>query len=92
MSFSPGPWGQSTYDPCIIENGEKMRIASVNEFRKSVAEIEANTALISAAPEMFKALQKLNDIYGDFSRDSFDLSEIRSIIRSSISRASGGKL
>ena len=46
-------------------------------------------SLIAAAVPMLSALEKLNAIYSDYSRDSFDLVEIRSIIKSAIAKARG---
>lgn len=91
--YTPGPWvakGQIVMGPGLPPHPTvESQIADCRrawECRLSEDEAEANARLIAAAPDMLEALQKLSAMYNDFSRMSFDLVEIRSIIKTAIDK------
>ena len=88
--FTPGPWH---YDDHMVYGGPKMEYvcevsgAASNEFHK------ANAALISAAPEMYEALEEaLNALCGPQGYKGTDTPEgcAREKIRAALAKARGG--
>lgn len=87
---TPGPWLLDIDRSVINEAGAE--VCSLNyqfETDEEEKQSEADGHLIAAAPSMLEALEKLNAMYNDFSRTTFDLVEIRSILNTAIVRATG---
>jgi len=65
--FTPGPWevfnGDCCTNPGIEAEGQSIVVYGSRDdcgiHGKDIAEIEANAALISAAPELLQALEEL---------------------------------
>ena len=84
MKYSKGPW-KADSDNWVRDSSGIPFISIMREYR-SRDEIYATRDLIASAPEMFEALERLDKIYSDMERTSFDLQEIRQIIRDALSK------
>ncbi|HHK0948622.1 hypothetical protein ISD85_03240 [Pseudomonas aeruginosa] len=58
---TPGPWCQNKWGSLMTEGGQDVLLRGVTTISagsdERIAEAEANTRLISAAPELLEALQ-----------------------------------
>ncbi|HGO9514213.1 hypothetical protein [Pseudomonas aeruginosa] len=67
---TPGPWGQDKWGSLQTEGGQDVLLRGITTISagsdERIAEAEANTRLISAAPELLEALQDLDALRGPF--------------------------
>lgn len=67
---TPGPWGQDKWGSLQTEGGQDVLLRGITTIsagsHERIAEAEANTRLISAAPELLEALQDLDALRGPF--------------------------
>ncbi|HGJ9326842.1 hypothetical protein [Pseudomonas aeruginosa] len=58
---TPGPWGQDKWGSLQTEGGQDVLLRGITTISagsdERIAEAEANTRLIAAAPELLEALQ-----------------------------------
>ena len=84
MNFTPGEWKltQSESGSLVIESG--LRIigqTSRASTPEEAQEIQANAQLISAAPDMYKALEDaLDDIISEYPEDWASIKTIRAAL------------
>lgn len=59
---TPGPWGQDKWGSLQTEGGQDVLLRGITTISagsdERIAEAEANTRLIAAAPELLEALEK----------------------------------
>jgi hypothetical protein len=98
LKHTPGPWQVRTIDGSIghIETLDGVAVANaeiVGTLRQpNTAERKANAALISAAPELLEALEKIARIYEDpeptsMNELTFRAYDMRCIARAAIAKA-----
>lgn len=65
---TPGPWGQDKWGSLMTEGGQDVLLRGITTISSGsderIAEAEANTRLISAAPELLEACQAFKRLYG----------------------------
>ncbi|HCL3801970.1 TPA: hypothetical protein N2B48_006062 [Pseudomonas aeruginosa] len=63
MKHTPGPWCQDKWGSLMTEGGQDVLLRGITTISagsdERIAEAEANTRLISAAPELLEALVAL---------------------------------
>ncbi|MFU7023757.1 hypothetical protein ACM75T_30090 [Pseudomonas aeruginosa] len=61
MKHTPGPWCQDKWGSLMTEGGQDVLLRGITTISagsdERIAEAEANTRLISAAPELLEALE-----------------------------------
>ena len=68
-------------------SGNRCITGPVESGHSGVAVAEANANAIAAVPDLIDALTRLDEMYNDFGRSTFDITEIRSIIKTALSKA-----
>lgn len=88
--FTPGPWKiRDTFGSKYIEDKTNNNLIATLDWMYSQDETNANAALIAAAPELLKALEKIISIYGLSNIDA-DTDEMN-LARAVIAKAKGEK-
>ncbi|HDY5291763.1 TPA: hypothetical protein RQ679_003194 [Pseudomonas aeruginosa] len=68
MKHTSGPWRQDKWGSLTTEGGQDVLLRGITTISagsdERIAEAEANTRLISAAPELLEALQGMLEVYG----------------------------
>lgn len=68
MKHTPGPWCQDKWGSLMTEGGQDVLLRGITTISagsdERIAEAEANTRLISAAPELLAACQAFKRLYG----------------------------
>ena len=64
---TPGPWGQDKWGSLQTEGGQDVLLRGITTISagsdERIAEAEANTRLIAAAPELLEACQAFSRLY-----------------------------
>ena len=91
--FTPGPWAIDYPAIYSMEKGERVgRVASVSISYKDTATYEANARLIAAAPDLFEALDALNDHWngvGDYDNSPDDEARLQAKVSGALAKARG---
>ncbi|HEJ3436103.1 TPA: hypothetical protein SL386_001658 [Pseudomonas aeruginosa] len=65
---TPGPWGQDKWGSLQTEGGQDVLLRGITTISagsdERIAEAEANTRLIAAAPELLEACQSFSRLHG----------------------------
>lgn len=86
MKHTPGPWRNITKS-CDIIGANRERVASVDPYKDDET-IEANAALIAAAPELLSALRKIAAGV-PYDSDGMTMEQMREAARAAIAKAEG---
>ncbi|KAJ16061.1 hypothetical protein [Pseudomonas aeruginosa] len=87
---TPGPWGQDKWGSLQTEGGQDVLLRGITTISagsdERIAEAEANTRLIAAAPELLEALRACVSRITDEVADAEFLDEVEQA-RAAISKA-----
>ena len=99
--FTSGPWhiAGGTYSERWVVDSESPKVGKQNliamlqdHWRGNVrGDMDANAALIAAAPAMYEALQKILAVKRTVDLNLFDIEAIHSIAEAAMRVADGGK-
>ncbi|MBH9442481.1 hypothetical protein ACTMQP_12600 [Pseudomonas aeruginosa] len=89
---TPGPWGQDKWGSLQTEGGQDVLLRGITTISagsdERIAEAEANTRLIAAAPELLEALRACVSRITDEVADAEFLDEVEQA-RAAIAKATG---
>lgn len=99
--FTPGPWhiAGGTYSERWVVDSESTKVGKQNliamlqnHWKGNVrGDMDANAALIAAAPAMYEALQNIFAIKRTVDLNLFDIEAIHSIAEAALRVADGGE-
>ena len=88
--WTPGPWYCVEQNKTIVRSSSaKEEVARASHCYMNRGEREANAHLISAAPELYEALEVAEEALSDIADDEGWLAPIRSQINAALSKARG---
>lgn len=92
IKFTPGPWRTALADDTLILDGDGNEVAgTLGDYDSDYRRMEANAALISAAPDMYEACTKALNYIQNTEREFGITLSSGDALRAALTKARGGK-